>query len=282
MLLVTVVRRHASTIILQPHGSQAERLCGSGNRIFKLAVARLLRHIDGVFLLSSEEVEAVTAFSPNTQAFLVRNPYDPACLKSTPVEIRDDQYRVLFVGRMVREKGVLELVAAAADSDGRGALSISFVGDGPAVAEAQTLADRLGLSDFVEFCGLADAGALRKAYLSAQVLALPSYSEGFPTVISEAMGFGLPVVCTRIRGAADYLVDGINALFVQPKDVTGLRHALISLRDDPALRRRIGTANLEGVKAFDPSLVANHYKECIERTRDLQVRVGGVKRDECR
>jgi len=269
LLLVTVVRRHAAAVILQPHGSQTERLLRPGGRVFKWAVAQLLRRIDGMFLLSSEEVDAVARFSPSTRAFLVRNPYDPLCLNSTPVKVREDQYRVLFVGRMVPEKGVLDLVSAAADTDGRGVLEVTFVGAGPAADAARVLADSLGISESVHLVGLCNAQELHEAYVHADVLALPTYwPEGFPTVFAEAMGFGLPIVCTPVRGASDYLVDGVHAVFVQPKDSVGLRDALLKLRDDAELRRDMSRNNLDRVQMFAPAVVADHYRQCIEDVMD--------------
>jgi glycosyltransferase involved in cell wall biosynthesis len=263
LLLVSCVRKSVPAIILQPHGSQVERLSSPRGRLFKCAAAALLAHVDAVFLLSTEEIQAVEGFAPRTNAYLVRNPYDPGCLDSTPVSVHEGRLNVLFVGRMVREKGVLDLVAAAADSDGRGVLDITFVGRGPAEDEVNELVETLGLGDTVHLRGLGDARALRDAYLGADVLALPSYSEGFPTVLAEAMGFGLPIVCTAIRGAVDHLTDGVHAIFVQPKDSAGLRRALLRLRDDAELRRRMSRSNLSRVQRFDPAVVARHYGECI-------------------
>ena len=264
LTLVALVRRYAQVIILQPHGSQVERLARAQERLFKWAVAHLLARVEGVFLLSSDEVNAVASFSPQTPVYQVRNPYDPACLDSTPISIEASRMNVLFVGRMVREKGLLDIVCASADAEGRGVLDITFVGQGPAEGEARRLAESLGLKDSVHFLGLGDAESLHKAYLNADVLALPTYwPEGFPTVLAEAMGFGLPIVCTAIRGATDYLIDGVNAVFVEPKDPAGLRKALLDLRDDPEMRRRMSESNLERVRLFEPSIVARHYGECI-------------------
>ncbi|MDI6711718.1 MAG: glycosyltransferase [Anaerosomatales bacterium] len=261
--LVCQIREDVRVIVLQPHGSQAQRLTGSGSLMFKQLVARLIAQVDAVFLLSSEEVNQVQRFAPRARVHHVKNPYDPAWLQSSRIPIREGQFNVLFVGRVVREKGVLDLVSAAADVDGRGALDVTLVGAGPEEDGVRRLVRDLGLERSVRLAGLADAAALREAYASADVLALPSYTEGFPTVVAEAMGFGLPVVCTRIRGLADYLTDGVHTIFVEPGDPAGLRQALLNLRDDIGLRRQMSENNLRLVREFRPSTVAGEYRGII-------------------
>jgi glycosyltransferase involved in cell wall biosynthesis len=93
----------------------------------------------------------------------------------------------------------------------------------------------------------------------ATIFVLPSWSEGFPTVLAEAMDAGLPIVTTRIHGAADHLIAGENALFVEPRDVNGLASALIRLLEDRDLRTRMASANRERIRIFEPNVVAAEY-----------------------
>jgi len=269
-VLVRAISSCTPTIILHPHGGQSNRLLVSGDWVFKRAVRSLLGNVDGVFVLSTEERSAIVRFREGTEVRVVENPYDSSCLGDGPRVVAPGRFRVVFVGRLVREKGVFELVEAAADTDGRGVLETVFVGDGPAKDEAVARVAELGLSHSVRFVGQAEGDALADTYRHADVLALPSYSEGFPTVVTEAMGFGLPVVCTAIRGILDYLEDGVNALFVEVGSSTSLREALLRLRDDPELAGRMGARNLELVRRFAPAKAAAHYREAIESVRRAQ------------
>jgi glycosyltransferase involved in cell wall biosynthesis len=90
-------------------------------------------------------------------------------------------------------------------------------------------------------------------------LVLPTYAEGFPTVITEAMSAGLPIITTGIRGAADRLEDGTNALFVRPRDSVGLFKAMERLLQDGALRSMMSEANIERVRVFSPDVVGQEY-----------------------
>jgi glycosyltransferase involved in cell wall biosynthesis len=131
---------------------------------------------------------------------------------------------VLYVGRLSAEKGVLELLEAAAG------MKLVVAGDGP-------LRDRVpGAVGFVSH------HELSPLYAHAAVVACPSRREGFGVACAEAMAHGRPVVASAVGGLLDLVVDGETGLLVAPGDAGGLREALRRLLDDAELRRRMGTA----------------------------------------
>ncbi|MDR9896966.1 glycosyltransferase [Aetokthonos hydrillicola Thurmond2011] len=102
----------------------------------------------------------------------------------------------------------------------------------------QKLADELAVSDRLSFVGWVDNS---RAYLPQfDIFGMPSCSEGFPLARVEAMLAGLPVVATRVGSVAEAVIDGETGLLVNKNDVDGLVFALRRLRDDPALRLRLG------------------------------------------
>jgi glycosyltransferase involved in cell wall biosynthesis len=134
---------------------------------------------------------------------------------------------VLYVGRLSREKGVLDLAMAAAG------MNLVIAGDGP-------LRDRLpGALGFVPHHELATL------YGRAAVVACPSRREGFGVACAEAMAHGRPVVASAVGGLLDLVEDGETGLLVPPGDPGRLRAALQQLLDDPGLRRRMGAAARE-------------------------------------
>jgi len=78
------------------------------------------------------------------------------------------------------------------------------------------------------------------------------------------MDAALPIVTTRIRGAADHLVSGENAILVEPGDVNGLASAISLLLEDRELRMRMSTANRKRVRLFEPRVVAVQYLEVLQ------------------
>jgi glycosyltransferase involved in cell wall biosynthesis len=131
--------------------------------------------------------------------------------------------------------------------------------------EVAALVHSLDLQDRVVMPGYLEGGELEAAYAAAAAFVLPTWwIEGFPTVIAEAMHAGLPIVTTPIRGMADHLEEGTNALFVPPRDRAALAGAVLRLATDRALRTRMGTANREAVKKFSPATVAREYLAVLQ------------------
>ena len=136
---------------------------------------------------------------------------------------------ILYAGRLSPEKGINELVEAT-----RG-MNLIVAGDGPLRA---LVPGALGLLPHAE---------LDVLYARAAVVVLPSYSEGLPLCVVEAMAHGRPVVATSVGGIPDLVVEGETGFLVPPRDAEALREAIQKLIDDPALRARMGAAGRERI-----------------------------------
>ena len=106
-----------------------------------------------------------------------------------------------------------------------------------------------GLGNAVTFAGWVRGEEKLALLQEAALLALPSYAEGVPIAVLEAMAAGLPVVTTPVGGIPDLIADGRNGLLVQPGDVPALASAINRLLDDPALRGAMGDLNRQQVVA---------------------------------
>ncbi len=117
--------------------------------------------------------------------------------------------RLVSVGRLAEQKGQLLLVEASARLRDRGAdFELVIVGDGPMRQELEQLIDRLGLRDRVRITGFLDNRAVRRELEAARALVLPSFAEGLPVVIMEAMALGRPVIATYIAGIPELVESG--------------------------------------------------------------------------
>ena len=266
LALALAVRGCGCGVVLQLHGSRADRLAAPGSAAFKLATSVLLSLVDGVLVLSSEEQRAFAAFRPSGRFHVVVNPFVDD--DERPTVERSEVPVVLFASRLVPEKGVLDTVEAFSLLRERMAARLVVAGDGPAAADvARAVRDR-GVSGDVTLAGRLDPKRLRDAYAGADVFVLPTYHpEGFPTAISEAMSAGLPIVTSPVRGIADHLVDGTNALFVPPRSPVALARALERVLTEPALRERMSAANRAKVAEFAPARVVQAYLEALREAR---------------
>ena len=266
LALAFAVARPGRKIVLQFHGGRADVLAAPGGAAFKFATRLLLRRVNGVLILSTEEQRDLSAFEPRGWFRVVTNPFVPpfdhaaasASSDGRPVPV------ILFASRLLPQKGVLETVDAFALLHKRIPAHLVIVGDGPAAADVERAVSERGLGEAVTRTGHLPPERLAESYLNADVFVLPTYHrEGFPTVISEAMSAGLPIVTSRLRANADHLVDGINALFVPPRDAAAVARALERLLTEPALRERMARANREKVKEFAPQRVAETYVDVL-------------------
>jgi len=142
-----------------------------------------------------------------------------------------------------------------------------LAGDGPEMNELRAFVHSLGLDATVSLVGYLEGDQLAAEYESSDVFLLPTYHpEGFPTVLGEAMGVGLPIITTRTRGAADHLEDLVNALFVPARRPDCIARALEQLIDKPLTMRRMSDANLAKADEFGAEKVAGCYVSIIEGT----------------
>jgi glycosyltransferase involved in cell wall biosynthesis len=138
-----------------------------------------------------------------------------------------------------------------------------IVGNGPDENSLRAAVDRHGLADFVEMTGPLNQDQVRAWYAQSDVFALPSFAEGIPVVLMEAMASGVPCVTTRITGIPELIRDGIDGLLTTPSDVQELADTLAQLIDDPALRHELGEAGRERVR--------EHYDLTTNVTRLAQI-----------
>ncbi len=157
--------------------------------------------------------------------------------------------RVIFVGRLDPVKGASLLIEAMArvvpdHADAR----LTVVGDGPARALAESKVAQLNLGHVVSFAGFQSQGAVAALLDQSDMLVLPSFAEGVPVVLMEAMASRIPVIATRVGGVPELVVDGVVGYTVAPGDVAMLADRislLMSAPQDAAMMGQAGQALVE-------------------------------------
>jgi glycosyltransferase involved in cell wall biosynthesis len=175
----------------------------------------------------------------------------------------NDELRILYVGTLVGRKGQPVLLEAFAGLRGRGVPAhLTLVGDGPERDALGELAARLGIADDVTFTGGLGHDDVREQYARTDVFCLPSFAEGQPVVLMEAMAAGLPVVSTRIAGIAELVEDGASGFLVHAGRADLLEEVLARLAADADLRRSMGEhGRAKVVRDHDRSVNASRLAE---------------------
>jgi colanic acid/amylovoran biosynthesis glycosyltransferase len=178
-----------------------------------------------------------------TKFHVARLGVDPALYSARPFRENPSPFEILFVGRLAPVKGAHVLVAALDRlvKEGR-EMRLRFVGHGPERAALERSVTERGLDPHVIFEGWQNADRVRELYQQADIFALPSFAEGIPVVLMEAMAMEIPCVTTRVTGIPELIRDQVDGLLVTPANDEELAAAIARLMDDPELRQRIGGA----------------------------------------
>jgi glycogen(starch) synthase len=168
-----------------------------------------------------------------------------------PLEQRPWQWRLVYIGRIDRQKGVDTALAALAHLPSAATLTVWGAGDEGYINEMQEHAAASGLGERVRFRGFAAGDTLRAAYEDADAVVFPvRWNEPFGLVPLEAMGLGRPVITTARGGTGEFVQDGVNALVFAPDDPVMLAERVMRLADEPELRARLVAAGRETAERF--------------------------------
>ena len=224
-------------------------------QIFYRAIERrYFRSVDG-FIFNSQTTRAnVASLIDLRQSSLVAYPGGDrlGCLASDAnIASKCRQtgpLRLIFVGNLTPNKGVLPLIAGLArlpKKSWRLSLIGSLIMDRRYVQKVVALIDRLGVSGQVDLAGPLDGPDLIRRLAESHVLVLPFSYEGFGIACLEAMAWGLPVVGSSAGALKEYVQDGLNGLLVAPGDLEGFAEKLFRLHSDRELLARCSAAALQ-------------------------------------
>jgi glycosyltransferase involved in cell wall biosynthesis len=262
LVLVATARAMGIPVVAQYHGAGQEEdyVNGSGfHRMCYRALIRLCRNL----MLGPKSLHWLRAVDPNASAAVIPNGIDTA---PEPAPFPTGPPSLVFVGRLGERKGVYDLLSALERLDGEGIRpETRLLGDG----EIETVRARVTgteLSGHVSVEGWQDAEAVTAALRSSWALVLPSYAEGLPLAILEAMSLGRAVVSTPVGEIDNLVSDGISGLLIEPGDVAGLATALRQVMSDREATEKMGVRGHEHVLADFSTASVLRQLEDVYRT----------------
>ena len=236
--------------IAYAHGWTSENL---KVRLYNQVERILLPRADHVVAVSRPLYERALKWRGETQSrasstSLIMNAVDAAEVRrtSSAAQIREQlglsssKLLLGFIGRLSSEKGLEFLLQAFSQAIAKGMQAhLMLVGKGPELSNLRALTQRLGLEQFVSFCGHQES--LAGYYEALDILILPSISEGLPNVVLEAMVFEKPVIATRVGSVPDVITHQVDGLLVPAGDAVALAQALYELSQSAEKRSQIGS-----------------------------------------
>jgi len=255
-LHVAAVRHARDGVIVvgQDHGNFLRR---SANPAVLQALAEAVPRLDSYVVLTEGDELDYRAWAPEGTR-IDRIPNGHTTPPSDTIGMLDTQV-IVGAGRFVREKGFDRLVDAwAALGPDAAGWELHLYGTGPEEAPVREAIAKHGLEESVHLQGFSDR--LDQVLAEASAFATGSRTEGFPMVLVEAMGKGLPLIAFDCpRGPADLIEDGVNGRLVPNGDIAGYAEALRDVISDPDRRRMMGAAGLERAGEFQMSRIAARW-----------------------
>lgn len=189
-----------------------------------------------IFTVSDLFTNKINQFLGTPKAKTIRPmiPYSEADIVENRKYTRKEKYKILYFGRIAEEKGMNELVEATLIlSRKRADFTIEIYGDGEYYKQTEKRIAELSLESLVALYGPEyDIVKIRAIYSEADIFILPTYHEGFPRTLYEAMIFGTPIVTTLVGGIPQLMSDKVNCRTIEVKSVDSIVNVLTSMLDD--------------------------------------------------
>jgi glycosyltransferase involved in cell wall biosynthesis len=266
LVYLLLARGTGSRVLYQVHGGKLPREFLGRTPMMQSLLRRILSLPDVIVVLAEQELRAYREFVPGQQVLLIANAVDcqPYRALRRAHAGREGPLRLVYLGRLAREKGLYELLeAVAAACDAGVALHLTLVGSGP---EEQGLRQATALhllNREVTFAGAAFGVDKAQRLASSDVFVLPSYGEGLPYALLEGMAAGNAVIATAVGAIPDIVVPGVHGRLVEPRDPSAIASAICGMAGDCEAMARMQAASAQ--------LIASRYspERFLARFQDL-------------
>ncbi len=247
-----VAKLCGARVIYQVHGGALPQRFFGRSRLLTALLRGVLQLPDAIVVLAQIELRAYRRFVPGQYVTVIPNGINPGpyvAPRRAPPETAAP-LRLLYIGRLAREKGLYETLQGLKLAHGSGvAANLVIAGSGPEEQGLRRLAHELGLAGRIAFIGPMFGEKKARLLAESDVLVLPSYAEGMPYALLEGMAAGAAVIATRVGAIPDIMVEGMHGLFVPPHNPLAIARAIRKLAGDRSLLARMSDASRRRVAA---------------------------------
>lgn len=227
----------------------------------------LSRYTDALITINQEDYHRAKKLLPSSVFFVPGIGVDPARFKPRNFDrnrkraelgIGENTVALLSIGEMIKRKNHESVLRAISKLKNENFICL-ICGKGELEEQLKKLSRDLKISQKIRFLGYRND--IPEVCLASDIFIFPSYQEGLPVAVMEAMSAGLPVVCSAIRGNVDLIKDGVGGFVHNPNDIDGFAKSIEQLIFDSELRKRMGRNNKEVVKQYDKHVVKEIMNE---------------------
>jgi glycosyltransferase involved in cell wall biosynthesis len=242
-------------VVFHLHGSETKKFVDNQPALLQRFIGWNLAKQSMVVVLSDSWLHYVKSISPRANVEVLPNYVELPELPSNAARGNEGVLDILFLGMVGTRKGIYDLLPAFKDVLAQFPQLRLIIGGNGEVERAQALAMALKIENHVVFTGWVNGEEKLDLLRQAQIYVLPSYNEGFPVSLLEAMSWQIPVISTRVGGIAELVREGVDGLLIDAGDRTALSSAIINLTENAVLRQNMG------VEARDN--VEHNFSKCV-------------------
>lgn len=256
-------------VLIHAHGAEFHVTYSKLPSRMQKVLNEIFCRCDGFIVLSKtwQEYYRLNLGLDEKQVFILPNPTELP--SQIPHRKNIEKTKFGFFGRVGERKGTFDLIKAFANlsNELKNRSELIIAGDGD-IEQGRHLVESLNLTKYVTFLGWINAAQRDVLLEKIDAFVLPSYNEGLPMALLEAMGWGLPAIVTPVGGIPELVTSGKNGLLVTTGDIQQLSTAMQSLIENEALRLSLGSGARQSVTAFDvktySSLLTNIYGSFVK------------------
>ena len=227
-------------IIVHLHGSEFKKFYDNSSSKKQKEISRFFEEVSGIIALGKKWERVVLDISKNANVIVLNN-----TVKIPEVVGHDEKdLQILFLGVLIERKGVLDILKALKKLNDIGILEeyniqFNIAGNGAEESKLKEFVKLNGMNKYVNFLGWINDEEKKDMLKINQLFVLPSYNEGLPIAILEAMSYGLAVISTNVGSIQEAVYDEINGFIVKPGDVDGYVEVLKKLILNKDLRKKM-------------------------------------------
>ncbi len=256
-IFIDLAKMFGKKVVFHCHGSEFQLFTDKHLK----AVNKTLNKCDCIIALSDSWKQWFEDTIHHRNVVVIKNVIAPPHVS----EIEHDKFTLLFLGRLGVRKGIYDLldVLIAHKDEFEGRLEFLFGGDGD-VEQVQAIIKENALDKIAKYQGWVSGDKKEQLLNLADAYILPSYNEGLPISVLEAMSYSLPIISTTVGGIPEILKNGENGFIMEPGDKEAIYTSIAKLMSDKELVVSMGKNSLEKVQPHLPDYVEKQLQSLYD------------------
>ncbi|PAF37229.1 hypothetical protein CHH58_10345 [Terribacillus saccharophilus] len=238
-IILLISKMFQKKVIIHTHGAEFKEYYQESNNSTKVKIRKLLQKADLVITLGEKWDQIIRTIEPKTNTYILRNSVDLPSDFNVNKEF-GSSINILFLAVTTKRKGIIDLINASPGiiehlESKRRKVIFTIAGDGDLLNESKQLTKELNLQDNFDFKGWISRQQIQNLLKDTDLFVLPSYNEGLPMSILEALSYAVPVVSTNVGSINEAIEDNKNGFLIEPGNLEMIENSVVEILNSPHL-----------------------------------------------